>query len=93
MNLTDPRHQQVGQVWASFLLLKPSLYLLLSRLHISVSALAVKETPKMVKLAIISSYISATNYCQTKKSCKNPAKRLKLHKRKAQHINQVLTSG
>lgn len=64
MELTYHYHQQVGQVWASFLLSKPFLYLLLSRLHISVSAPAVRETPKNVKLAIKLGYTFAVNYCQ-----------------------------
>jgi hypothetical protein len=43
MELIDHHHQQVGQGWASFLLSKLSLYLLLSKLHTSASPQAVKE--------------------------------------------------
>jgi len=41
--LTDHHHQQAGLGLASFLLLKLSLYLLLSKLHTSASPQAVKE--------------------------------------------------
>jgi len=66
MELTDPHHQQADQLWAFFLLSKLFLYQLLSTLHISVSAPAVKETHKSIKHTVTGSCILAANYFQTR---------------------------